>query len=82
MAKKKRLTIPCVSKDVEELELSCGSNGSCRMVQLPWEILCQVFFLKTIIHLPFDIVIFHTPKYPREKSLYINLYINMYKFVL
>jgi len=52
------------------------------MVQLPWEILWQFFFLKTSIHLPFDIVIFHTPKYPREKSLYINVYINMYKFVL
>ena len=45
MAKKKRLTMLCVCKDVEELELSCGSNGSCRMVQPPWEILWQVFFL-------------------------------------
>ena len=81
MAKMKRLTILC--KDVEELEFSYCSKGNCRMVQLPWEILWQVFFFfKTIIHLPFDIVIFHTSKYPRDESLYINLYFNMYKFVL
>ena len=62
MAKKKRLTMLCVCKDVEELELSCGSNGSCRMVQPPWETL----WLFLINDHPYDPAILLPVMYLRE----------------
>lgn len=40
-----------------------------------------VVFYKISIHLSFDVVIFHFPKYPREKHMFY-LYSNMYKLVL